>query len=265
MAEENQVVEPVSQAAPIEAEPSPVESSARTMGWVPKDEYEGDEVQWLDANEFVRRQPLFEKIAKQNKELKEIKRTMQQFASHHAQVKETEYQRALDSLKAQKVAAFEDGDATKIVKIEDDIKVVEKAQERFNAEQAANVRQEAQEIHPEFQAWQNRNTWYTTDRAMKAFADVVGAEYSANGTRQPAEVLKEVERRVRDEFPKRFTNANREKPGAVESSSAKGNKSSSGYTPSDFERQAATKFVQQGLFKSVDDYYKELKILNGKS
>src|SRR5882757_6572959 len=124
MAQEDQVGGQVdgSQAeAPQSAEPSPVETSARELGWVPKEEYEGDETRWLDAGEFVRRQPLFEKIEKQNRELKEIKRTVAQFAQHHAKVRETEYQRAIANLEAQKVAAFEDGDAKQGFKIDSEL------------------------------------------------------------------------------------------------------------------------------------------------
>lgn len=259
----------VDQGTPAEDTPviqaNPVEDQARALGWVPKDEYEGDEVKWLDAGEFVRRQPLFEKIERQNKELKEIKRTMQQFAQHHAKVREAEYQRALKDLQDQKVAAFEEGDARAIVELDEKIRVTEKAQERFVAEQAQQVQEEARQIHPEFEAWTNRNSWYTTDTAMRAYADAVGAQVAAAGGKTPAEVLKEVEKRVRAEFPNRFKNPARERPGAVEGASPRGGKTTDSYVPNDFERRVAEKFVRQGLYKSTDDYFKELKLLNGKS
>lgn len=247
-------------------EASPVEDQARDLGWVPKEEYVGDEHKWLDAGEFVRRQPLFEKIEKQNRELKEIKRTVAQFAQHHAKVRETEYQRALDELKAQKVAAFEEGDAKAIVEIDEQIATTKAAKDQFVAEQAQAVVQEAQTIHPEFAAWSSRNPWYTNDPAMKAYADTVGRQVAAGGGKTPAEVLKEVEKQVRENFPTKFKNPNREKPGAVEGTSSRGgNKNDAGYTPTDFEARVAEKFVKQGLYKSKEDYYKELKLLNGKS
>jgi len=273
MAQEDQVGGQVdgSQAeAPQSAEPSPVETSARELGWVPKEEYEGDETRWLDAGEFVRRQPLFEKIEKQNRELKEIKRTVAQFAQHHAKVRETEYQRAIANLEAQKVAAFEDGDAKQVVKIDSELRVVEKAKDQFVAEQTGQAQREAQSVHPEFEAWTNRNPWYTSDRAMRAYADALGTDIAQRGRPDgsnltPEEVLKQVEKKVREEFPKRFTNTNRDKPGAVESASSKGGTSYDGYTPTDTERQIAKRFVKQGAFPNEAAYYKELKSLNGKS
>lgn len=254
------------EATPV-AEPSPVEQKARDLGWVPKEEYEGDETHWLEAAEFVRRQPLFEKIDKQNRELKEMKRTMAQFSQHHARVRETEYKRALADLKARKVEAFNEGDAAAIVAIEEKIDAVKDAQKQFEVEQAAQIKQEAEAIHPEFEAWTSRNTWYTADRAMRAYADAYGTELAAKGGKTPQEVLKEVEKKVREEFPRKFSNPNRDRPGAVEGKSAPaaGGRASSDYTPNDFERRVAEKFVKQGLYKNVNEYYKELKLINGKS
>ena len=49
---------------------SPIEEKAIQMGWRPKDQFEGDEEEFIDAKEFVRRQPLFDRIENQNKQLK---------------------------------------------------------------------------------------------------------------------------------------------------------------------------------------------------
>ena len=49
--------------------PVPVEATARTQGWKPKEEFTGDPALWVDAKEFVGRAPLFDKIKGQSKEL----------------------------------------------------------------------------------------------------------------------------------------------------------------------------------------------------
>jgi len=46
-------------------EPTPVELQARDSGWVPKEEYKGEEHKWVDAGEFLRRGELFKKIEDQ--------------------------------------------------------------------------------------------------------------------------------------------------------------------------------------------------------
>lgn len=238
-------------------EPSATEVEARSAGWVPKEEYLGDENKWVDADEFVRRGPLFEKINVQNRELKEVKKALSQLATHHASVRETEYKRALDDLKIQKREAFTEGDPDKLVDIDEKILEVKEAQKAFKDEQIAEVTKEVREIHPEFSAWINRNPWYTSNGPMKAFADALGTDLANKGN-TPSQVLQEVERQVKSEFKHKFTNPNRDKPSPVEGA-GKGSGGKSSYTPSSMERQIAERFVRQGVFKTVDDYYAELK------
>lgn len=90
---------------PIVATPpevSPVEEKARDLGWKPKEEFHGDEEQFIDAGEFLRRKPLFDKIEHMGKELKETKKVLNLLQSHHSKVKETEYNRALAELKSER-------------------------------------------------------------------------------------------------------------------------------------------------------------------
>ncbi len=238
-------------------EPTANEVEARSSGWVPKEEYQGEENKWVDADEFVRRGPLFEKINTQNRELKEVKKALAQLATHHASVRETEYKRALDDLKAQKRDAFTEGDPDKIIDIDDKILEVKEAQKAFKDEQLTEASREAKEIHPEFEAWINKNTWYTSNTLMKAAADALGTELAGKGF-TPSQVLIEVEKQIKAEFKHKFTNPNREKPNPVEGT-GKGVGGRSAYSPSGMERQIAERFVRQGVFKSVDDYYAELK------
>src|SRR3990172_13012748 len=99
MIEEIKVVEPEVKvpevvAEPETKEPSEMEQRAMSMGWRPKDEWRGDEVDFIEAGEFVRRKPLFDKIDSTNKRLRDVEQSLNQLAHHHAQVKETEFQRA---------------------------------------------------------------------------------------------------------------------------------------------------------------------------
>lgn len=241
------------------AEPTANEVEARSSGWVPKDEYNGDENKWVDADEFVRRGPLFEKINVQSRELKEVKKALDQLKVHHASVKETAYKEALADLKAAKREAFIDGDPDKIIDIDDQIAVVKEQQRQFESTRAAEVQSAATaEIHPEFEAWTNRNAWYNTSKPMKAYADTLGIELRATGM-SPTEVLKQVEIQVKKEFPNKFQNPNREKPGAVEGVAKGGGKSGSGGDDlTDFERNIMERFVRQGVM-TREQYKAELK------
>jgi hypothetical protein len=251
-------VKPNEGSTPI-PEPSPAELEAREMGWVPKEEFHGDEHKWVDAGEFIRRGELFKKIDAQKKEIEQVREAIQLLTQHNKKMKDVEFQRALDYLKGQKKEALLNGDADQLIEIDEKITTVKEQQKIAQQEEVAKVKDEVETIHPEFEAWTNRNKWYTTNAPMKAFADALGQTLARQG-KSPSEVLKEVERQVREEFPNRFKNPNRDKPGAVEGASVKsGGSSKSTYQPSEVERQVARKFVKTGVFKTEEEYYKQLE------
>lgn len=240
-------------------EPTANEVEARSAGWVPKEDYHGDENKWVDADEFVRRGPLFKKIDTQQRELKEIKKALDQLKVHHATVKESAYKDALADLKAQKKEAFIDGNADLIVELDEKIDTVRDEQRQFNQNRHQEVAQEATaEIHPEFQAWKNRNAWYDASRPMKAFADTLGIELREGGM-SPSEVLKQVEVQIKKEFPHKFQNANRDKASSVEGvgkGGGKGGRESDNL--SEMERGIMNRFVRQGIMTEAQ-YKADLK------
>lgn len=240
-------------------EVSPVEQQARDQGWVPKEDFNGEEHKWVDAGEFLRRGELFGKIESQNKELKAIRETLAQFKDHHNKVQETAYKKAIADLKAKKKEALVEGDADLVIEVDEQLAEVRQAQKTIEAKPAEPVEQT---LHPEFVNWKNKNSWYEHNRPMRGWADMRGVELAEQG-KSPAEVLRIVEQEVRKEFPSKFENPNRSKPGAVESSTSRGGKASADrYEPNATERQLAQKFVKQGLFKNEQEYYAELGGMN---
>lgn len=236
-----------------------VEQKAAEQGWVPQDEWDGDPEQWRPAKEFLDRGELFKKIEDQNRTIKEFKRALDDLKGHHARTRETEYARALVALKEQKIAALEEGDAATVIKLDDQIDLVKDEQSKLK--QAAVEPQE--QINPEFTNWVDKNKWYETSQPMRAYADALGRDLAYKGM-SPAEVLKEVERQVRDEFPQKFRNSNRDKPGAVEGSTNKGGREgNTSISLSDEERRVMQRFVRTGVM-TEKEYMDELKrIKNG--
>lgn len=246
------------------AEPTSSEVAARAAGWVPKDEYNGDPNKWVDADEFNRRGPLFEKINGQSRELKEVKKALEQLKAHHAQVEAAAYKKAVEDLKAAKKAALIDGDVDLILDIDDKIAEAKEKEQEFNqkrAQEAAQAATQTAEVHPEFQAWIDRNAWYTSSKPMKAFADTLGLELQAKGM-SPSDILRQVENQIKEEFPHKFRNANRDKPGAVEGA-GKGTGKAAGGSAVDLhlteqERKIMNTFVRQGIM-TKEQYIAELK------
>jgi hypothetical protein len=250
-----------------EVQVDPIVEQAKEMGWRPREEYEGDPERWVDASIFVARAPLFEKIDSQNKTIKSISSkldsvtsALNEFAVHHKRVKETEYERALQTLRAQKKAAIADDDLVEAENIQERIDDVKEQKIKEQLKPAPAV---ASGPPPEFVEWVDKNKWYNEDEDLKVVADSVGIRLAQQGV-PPAEVLKRVTEKVKEMFPehKAFRNPNKDKAAAVESrtnGAAKG--SPPKYNPSAEQREIARKFVKAGLFKSQDEYFAELKEL----
>lgn len=181
---------------------------------MPKEDFQGDAHKWVDAGEFLRRGELFSKIDSQKRELKETRQAFQNFQQHYLKVKETEYARALADLRAKMKAANRAQEFELADEIEAQIADVQNEARNFKQE-VVEVVKEAEQIHPDFAAWVERNAWYANQSHMRKFADEEGVKFRQAGM-SPQEVLKKVEEVVRKEFPTRFTNPNRERQGAVE-------------------------------------------------
>lgn len=247
---------------------SPVEQKAIEMGWRPLDEFEGDPEDFIDAKEFVRRKPLFEKIEHQSKELKAVRKALESFKDHYSKVKEVEFDRAMRRLKEEQKQALVDQDVDRFYAIEEAKDTIQKEKDDFVAKQKESQVQDEPALHPKFQAWVERNPWYGTEKHMRVFADDLGVQLAR--TMPPDEVLKEVEKRVRAEFPHKFRNPNKDRASSVEegSSSAKG-RSEGGASMSSFEktlsedeRRVMNQLVRGGHI-TKEAYLKDLKAIKG--
>ena len=234
------------------------------MGWRPKSEFSGDEADFIDATEFVRRKPLFEKIDSVGKELKETRKALKALQAHHEKVKEAEYQAALRQLRNEKKEALEAGDSDKLIEIDEKLADA-KAQQRVAEAQA---QQQAAQPHPGFLAWVNKNQWYKEDVELQSAANQIGTAYAAaNPDVDPDAVLKYTEARIKKLYADRFTNPNKSRPSAVEGrTSTPATKpvkdDLSNYPLTEDERRTMNTFVRQGIM-TKEAYIAEIKRLNG--
>lgn len=208
---EQEIVEQQEQVPEQVPELSPIEQKALEMGWRPKSEFTGAEEEFIDAKEFVGRKPLYDRLEQTGKQLKQVNKTLDQLKTHYTKMREVEFNRALSQLKAARDQAVTDSDGARFSAIDDRIKEVER--------EAAQVLEEEHEQEvpepniAEFQDWRSKNSWYQKDEAMTAYADKVGLRFQsgvASGELTPLQVLKQVEKAVRTEFPHKFKNVNKE-------------------------------------------------------
>lgn len=239
--------------------PSPMEQEAREAGWLPKEEYTGDTNKWVSADEFVRRGELFKRIESQSRELKNMRKAIEDIQQLHTKSREVEYKRALETVRAEKKAALEDGDADAVIEADEKIDMLREAQR----ESVSRPTQTSSgEEHPAFVDWLSKNSWYESNRGMKAYADTIGAELQQKGL-SPAEVLAQVAKAVRTEFPNRFKNPNQEKPNSVEGGSPGGSKTTKdNFVLSDTERGIMNNLIRLGVM-TKESYIEELKKVKG--
>lgn len=254
MTEETQVQE----NAPEQVEVSPVVQEAMAQGWVPKEEFQGDEHKWVDAGEFLRRGELFKKIEQVSKTAKQAQQTLAEFKAHYARVKETEYQNALRALKSERRNAMAEGDFERVEAIEEKMEGVKT--------EAASIKEEVAvqppEVHPEVAAWVESNPWYNKDADMRAVADGIALQLNKEGV-TGSELLKSIDVKIRKIFPTKFTNPNRERPSAVESTSAKGTtRVKDDFQLSEQETRIMNGFVRDGLM-TKEQYIADLKAVKG--
>jgi hypothetical protein len=203
MSLENTPAEGTPQETTPPREYSAIEVKAIEQGWIPKEDFDGDESEFIDAPEFVRRGELFSKIEKQSKELKAVRQALDAFRQHHSKVKEMEYERALKTLKEARREATATGDHERALALEDKIDEVKAEKEAISRETQATQVVEEDTYTPQFESWVSRNEWYETNRVMRKAADALGKELHEEGY-SPAEVLSMVEKEIRKEFAHKF-------------------------------------------------------------
>jgi len=238
-----------------------IEDRARSAGWRPKEEFDGDASKWVSAETFVAKGELIDRIEQLGKKLKDSDKTIAMLKEHHVKVKETEFKRAVEFLKSQKKAAYESGDVDKIIEIDEKLAAVKETQKAQVEQEKVN---ETPEAHPAFQSWVSDNKWYESDSEMRSDADAFGEAYARNNSdKTPQEVLEYVAKKIKKAYPEKFVNPNRNKPTGVEGGS--GNRQGSSrdnFTLTEEETRVMNTFARNGIMEK-DEYIKQVKAMRG--
>lgn len=246
---------------PQEEKTDPFEEKARELGWRGKEDWDGAEEDFIDAKEFVRRQPLFDKIEHLTKELKKIRQGHEALVDHTKKLKEAEFKRAIDQLKSARKNAILEGETERALAYEEKLEEVEADMSSYKTETEQLNTPPEPEPPPQFVNWKNQNKWYGSDRAMTAFADALGRDLARRGM-LPESVLEEVSKEVKKEFSHKFTNPNRSKPSAVESPSRKSAKAEVGFEIPAEDVPIMNKILRAGGI-TKDEYIAQYKLIHG--
>ncbi len=248
--DETQVEDKPNQEGYKESEITPIVEKAMQMGWRPEGEWDGDPEDWVDAKEFIGRQKIYDRLSEANKRVKMVEKTLNEFKQHHEKVAAVEYERALKTLKLERIKALETGDSDALLDVEDRIdEVKDKIREAKQAPKESGPDPEFQRIYTD---WSSRNTWYQTDPALRKEADTLGYAYvQMHGPGEgPEAVLKYIEKEIKMRYPNKFTNQKRELPNMVEGGDGDVKKKTStrkiDIELSEDEERAMKKFVKMG-------------------
>lgn len=165
-----------------------VVEEAKLYGWVEKDKFRGDQKDWVDAAEYVKRGrnsiPILRtKLANSEAQLRTLKDTVGTLQKDMETVRQVGYDQAakewqakLDALKAQKVTALEDDDATKVVQLDDAI-----AEHKDKKPAAPKKTDDTFQLPADQQAWMQQNDWYGKDKKLTAKANVLAVDFASDG------------------------------------------------------------------------------------
>lgn len=241
-----------------------VEDRALSMGWTPKEQFRGAAEKWVDAETFVKRgeeylpfvkannRRLEREVEKANDRMAKLEQALSRSVEHMSRAEQRGYERARRDLETQLEQAADQGDREGVKAITKEIVDLEK--------QASGPAPKPTDDTAlmEFKA---ANPWFEKDRVMTAAAVEIAQELADNGVVDPKIQLGEVTKRIRAEFPHKFTNPRREQPAAVEGGALGQRKAGKGYAdlPPD-AKQMCDEFVRDKIItreKYVSEFFKE--------
>ena len=257
-----------------------VEVEARAQGWVPKEEFRGNEDDWIDAEVFVKRGKEINPILRKNneriqkelestkKQLEEVRAATEEFKQFQKEAfdrKLEKYKEEISDLRELKKKALTDGDGSLAVEIDEKIDAVKEAKataEAKSKEKSEKKEEKPEVTAPEVNAWVERNSWYKDDTRMQAATNAIAQTIrNFNPTLSGKDFLDELDKQLEETFGQEKLGRKTKVRNPVEGSKPSGNtsKSDKGYDSLPPEAKAACdKFVKQKILtreQYIADYY----------
>jgi shikimate kinase len=173
MAENEEVIE-TSEEETEGAELSNVEQEARKMGWRPPEEAINDGLDPKDAigaQEYINRGPLMKQIKNQKRQIVTIAQKFDQLLQKFNQAELQGHQRALQELTAQRNAAYDESDLSRVQQAERDMQSHQAQIQTLTERKLQDDEQSQATAHPEAHAFMTRNAeWWGKDQSAMQFA-----------------------------------------------------------------------------------------------
>lgn len=246
-----------------EEEYSEVEQEAMKLGWDPN--FEGNEhKRAISAEEFVDRQRLYDDLRKRGKENQRLQKAVEELRQSHQVIAGQAYKRAKRELENEKRTAYEEGDTTRALEIDKEMRELDEDQKKVESGSESNEATQAA-----FDSFREENPWYDKDPELRGYADMIGTGIvNMNPERaqnDPESFFEEVAAQVRGRFPEKFETGGGRKKRAGNSvegdkpGGKAGKKRSIKDLPEE-AREVAKRVVETGVMTEAEyvaDYYGE--------
>lgn len=240
------------------------DSEAEKQGWVPKERYKGDPKRWVDSKTFVERGEIFRPMlhTKYKEVETELADTKRRLAEQDAAIErnnkiaekfqERAKQEALEQIKREQRAAFEQGDEAKYEQLD---KRRDNIAKEFEVE-PVKVAPVPQGIDPYVQKFQQENPWFGQDIILTDAAESYDRKLAAKYP-DPAIRHAEVKKLVIEAFPHKFENPSRGQKNSLGSGRNPGKASVKKGWDSipETDRKLAAGFIKGGMSK--EEYAKD--------
>jgi len=244
------------------------ETRAISLGWKPKEEWQGDPNDWVPAKWWLRYGDVEQKATALEQENKHKERVLKSMKDHYTRVKEDSIREVLDIVKRQKRVAVQNEDFQKVAELDAQADMLEAGLKGKFAQTDKMVEQAEvpQGPPPEFYAWNRENSWYTINGGdeMSTKADALAIGYvQTNPKLSYQEVLQKVTNDIKKLFPDKFK---KEEP-PVTGVDDGGGREASRTTQSkenDYKLTPAEKEAADRFGMSYKDYAAELKAYDKK-
>lgn len=237
-----------------------VEALAKEMGWKPKENFGGDESDFVDAKSFIRKgqdiqDSMRKSLKNQKRQLSDMSSNIVELKQHNERAYKAEVanlKKELTSLAAQKKEAIADGDVEKVSEIDEQIDTVKES-----IAEPGPKSKEIQSDNPEFDEWEKENPWYA-DPEMARYADSIADENKGLSFKRASALAT---KRVKEAFPDKFPAKKTETTTRVEGSGRKG--PAGKFTEADLtdsQKSIMKQFVKQGIMSKAD-YIKDIALV----
>jgi len=244
--------------SPEEVRAQEIEATAREKGWKPEEEYEGPKGGFVNADEFLKREPLFDRIRDLSKNNKKLERAVEAMTSQFSTQVKAQVALRIKELQNAKKEAIKEGDIEAVEQLDAEID----QQKEFTAAPST--------VPSEVNEWIDENEWFVKEPEMNAWAVAHNKAYvGKNPGVSTAESLKITTEAVKKAFPEYERWKKSEKPPVTPNPVAgtgtpKDTKSSKGYSTdrlSADQKLVYEQHVKRFKILSHDEFFKGLEAI----